>query len=229
MNQRRKSSSSAKRAALLPRRRVIGSLGAAALLGGCAGLLPQPGPPPQLYRLSPQSTFPEDLEKVQWALLIDKPDSSAGLDVPRIALLPTPVSLQYYAGAAWSDRAPRMIQGLISESFENSGRIEAVGTQTLGLRADFLLKSELREFQVEYFHGPLPVANVRLNVKLVDGATRRILDGESFFARQAATEDSVDAAVLALDEALNKVIKRVVIWTIETGEVRYAAQGDGAS
>lgn len=199
------------------------------MLGGCAGLLPQPGPPPQLFRLSPQSTFPDELPVVEWALLIDRPDSSAGLDVPRIALQPSPVSLQYYAGAAWSDRAPRMIQGLLSESFENSGRIEAVGTQTLGLRANFLLKSELREFQVEYFHGPLPVAHVRLNVKLVDGTSRRILDGESFFARSAATEDSVEAAVFALDEALNKVIKRVVVWTLENGEARHRESIDSAS
>ena len=73
------------------------------------------------------------------------------------------------------------------------------------------------------------MANVRLNVKLVDGTSRRILDGESFFARSAATEDSVEAAIFAMDEALNKVIKRVVVWTLENGEARYRESIDSAS
>lgn len=195
----------------------LAGLGGVALLGGCAGLLPQPGPPPKLYRLTPQSTFPDDMAPVNWALLIDRPESSAGLDVPRIALMRSPVGLEYYAQAAWTDRAPRMVQGLVTESFENSGYFQAVGSQSLGLRADFLLKSELREFQVEYFEGPLPVAHVRINAKLVDGVSRRILDGESFFAKTEATADSLEAVVLALDESLNKVIKRLVVWTLETG------------
>ena len=37
------------------------------------------------------------------------------------------------------------LQTLIIESFENSGRIVAVGRESVGLRADFTLKTELRE------------------------------------------------------------------------------------
>ena len=203
------------------RRRLLGSLAAASFLGGCAGLLPQAGPPPALYRLTPQSTFPENLKKVEWALLIDRPDASAGIDVPRIALMRNAVALEYYARAAWTDRAPRMVQGLITESFENSGLLEAVGTQTLGLRADFLLKLELREFQVEYANAPLPIANVRINAKLVDGPSRRIIAGESFPAKVPAQSDSLQGVIFALDAALNKVIKQLVFWTLETGDRFY--------
>ena len=200
------------------RRRLLGGLAAVALLPGCSGLLPQPGPPPRLFRLTPQSTFPEDLPSADWALLVDRPEASAGLDVPRIAVRPSPVALEYYAKAAWTDRAPRMVQGLITESFENADRLQAVGSQSLGLRADYLLKSELREFQVEYFEGPLPVAHVQLNAKLVDGVSRRIMADEAFSARSEATADSLEAAVFAMDAALGKALKRMIVWTIETGE-----------
>ena len=44
-----------------------------------------------------------------------------------------------------------MIQTLLIESFENTGKIIAVGRQSLGLRSDFNLKLEVREFQAEYF------------------------------------------------------------------------------
>ncbi len=200
------------------RRRLLGGLAATALLPGCGGLLPKPGPPPRLFRLTPQSTFPEDLPSVDWALLVDRPEASAGIDVPRIAVRPSPVALEYYASAAWTDRAPRMVQGLITESFENADRLQAVGSQSLGLRADYLLKSELREFQVEYFEGPLPVAHVQLNAKLVDGVSRRILADEAFYARSEASADSLEAAVFAMDAALGKVLKRMIVWTVETGE-----------
>ena len=63
------------------------------------------------------------------------------------------MQIEYYARAQWSDRAPQMVQTLMIESFENSQRIIAVGRDVVGLRADFILKSELREFQAEYFNG----------------------------------------------------------------------------
>ncbi|MBB3063938.1 ABC-type transport auxiliary lipoprotein family protein [Limibacillus halophilus] len=187
------------------------------ILSGCAGLVGPRGEPPQLYRLTPKSTFRKDLPQVSWALLIDRPTSGAGIDVPRIALMRSPVTLEYYAKAAWTDRATRMVQGLISESFENTNAIGAVGPEALGLRADFLLKTELREFQVEYFDGGVPIAHVRINAKLVRALDRRILQGRLFGAKVAAAEDKIGAIIEAYDEALNQVLKELVIWTLETG------------
>ena len=45
----------------------------------------------------------------------------------RIALHRASVELEYYARANWTDLAPAMIQTLVVESFENSGKIVAVG------------------------------------------------------------------------------------------------------
>ena len=57
---------------------------------------------------------------------------------------------------------------LLVESFENTGKIVAVGRQAIGLRSDFNLKSELREFQAEYFGGAkIPTVRVRINTKLI--------------------------------------------------------------
>mgnify|MGYP003345153382 CR=1 FL=1 len=41
------------------------------------------------------------------------------------------------------------MQTLIIESLENSGKIVAVGRESVGLRADYILQSDLREFQAE--------------------------------------------------------------------------------
>ena len=73
------------------------------------------------------------------------------------------------------------------ESFENSKRIVAVGRESIGLRADFILKSELREFQAEYFDGGVPSVRVAINAKLVQMPRRSIMRwGSAMRSKSAA-------------------------------------------
>jgi cholesterol transport system auxiliary component len=47
----------------------------------------------------------------------------------------------------WVDTAPRLVQTLLVESFENSRKIIGVGRQSVNLRTDYALIIDLREFQ----------------------------------------------------------------------------------
>ena len=114
-----------------------------------------------------------------------------------------------------------MVQTLMIESFENSQRIISVGRESVGLRADFVLKSELREFQAEYFDGAPPQVRVVMNVKLVRMPERTIIGSESFERRIAATADRLDDVVEAFDGALGKVLRQMVEWTIAAGTIAY--------
>lgn len=196
------------------------ALGSAGLLAGCSNLLPGQQPPPQLYRLTPKSTFPPDLPTVNWQLVLSQPNADGALDTTRIALQKEPTRVEYYATSGWTDRAPSMIQTLMLESFENSKKIVAVGRRAVSLRADFELQSELREFQAEYFTGTIE-AHVAINVKLVRANQRTIVGSKSFDVRAAATEDSLPIIVLAFDEALGEVLKQLVVWTLVTGSQTY--------
>ncbi|MCE9522672.1 MAG: ABC-type transport auxiliary lipoprotein family protein, partial [Alphaproteobacteria bacterium] len=119
---------------------------AALTLGGCS--LPDlgSGPAPDLYVLSPKSTFPADIPAVDWQLIVDEPSTAKGIDTDRIAIAPSSLEVKYFGGSRWADRAPRMMQQLLIQSFENTGKIVSVGRQSIGLRSDFVLKTELREF-----------------------------------------------------------------------------------
>lgn len=192
-----------------------------ALAGGCSQIIPGSGPPPRLFRLSPKNTFPDDLPKVDWQLVVEEPIAPAGLRTTRIALNRDAVELQYYARANWTDLATEMVQTLVVESFENSGKIVAVGRESLGLRADFVLKLELREFQAEYTAGAAPKAHVRINAKLVQMPQRMIVGSESFESIIDAGADSIEDIVAAFDEALGKTLKRLVIWTLQTGQAHW--------
>jgi cholesterol transport system auxiliary component len=110
-----------------------------------------------------------------------------------------------------------MVQTLMLESFENTGKIVAVGRQTIGLRSDFNLVSDLREFQAEYTKGnDIPSVRVRINVKIVKQPRQQIIASNNFERVVEAKGSSVNDVVLAFDDALGKVLRRVVEWTLVT-------------
>jgi cholesterol transport system auxiliary component len=206
-----------------PRRvflRGIGALSLASALSGCGvgELLPGQGPPPRLFRLSPKSTFDPDLPTVDWQLVIEEPISPTGLSTTRIPLQRRAVELEYYARANWTDRAPAMVHTLAVESFENSNRIIAVGRESFGLRSDFILKLDLREFQTEYSGDGPPDAHVRLNAKLVQMPQRTIIGSQRFTRKITAKADTLEDIVAAFDDALGKVLKELVAWSLRSGQ-----------
>ena len=205
----------------LGRRRLLRAMAALPLAGlapGCSLPVPGQGPPPELYRLTPKSTFSEDLPTVDWQLVLEPPVADAGLNTTRIALQRSPTQIEYYARSGWADRAPLMIQTLMVESFENSGKIVSIGRESIGLRADFILKSELRELQAVYFNGDLPEAWVSINAKLVQMPRRAIVASQSFDHRITAKADSLPEIIAAFDEAAGKVLRYLVAWTLIEGD-----------
>lgn len=194
--------------------RRAGALLPGLLLAGCALDLPGSGDPPQLYTLSPKSSFAPDLPRVDWQLVVATPVAAAGLDTSRIAVQRAPLTLDYYARAAWSDRTPLLVQTLLVESFENSGRIVAVGREAVGLRADYLLKTELREFQAEYAGDGPPQVRVKINAKLVRVPDRQIIAGHTAEALERASGTALHDIAAAFDVALGRCLKGIVEWTL---------------
>ena len=194
--------------------RLLASMVIALVTASC-GTLPFDKPPPRLFLLTPKSTFRADLPKVQWQLTIDVPIAEAGINTSRIAVQRNAVTIDYFEGANWIDTAPRMVQTLLVESFENSGRIIGVGRQSASLRADYTLLVELREFQAEIDDlGSVPKAHVRLNAKLVRLPQRVIIARQSADVSVEANGPRLEDVVRAFDVALGKTLKSVVEWTL---------------
>ncbi len=195
--------------------RITGLLVITAGLSACGFSLPGSGPAPDIYDLSPKSSFDENLPNIKLQLVVEEPSSARGIDSDRIALRPSPIEIKYFAGARWVDRAPRMVQILLVESFENTNRIVAVGRQSIGLRPDFSVKSDLREFQAEYFEADgQPRIHVRLNVKLIKMPEARIVASRTFDETAPASGKEMSAIVNSFDETLGKVMRQSVEWTL---------------
>ncbi|MEQ8603627.1 MAG: ABC-type transport auxiliary lipoprotein family protein [Marivibrio sp.] len=206
--------------------RIIGGGALAPLTAACAVDLPGTGEPARIFVLTPKSTFADDLPDVDWQLLVEAPTAAAGIASSRIALRRQLVELDYFARAAWTDNAPAMLQTLMIESFENTDKIISVGRQVIGLRADFILKTDLREFQAEYMdedgrtlpEGAAPFVRVRLNGKLVQMPRREIVASETWESVVRADGSEMQAIIRAFDAAYGDILKRLVTWTLRRGE-----------
>ena len=202
-----------------PRRDVLrlAATAPALLLAGCTGLIPGTGQAPQLYVLTRKTTFSPDLPSVRDQLLVDVPVATGGIDTTRIALTRSPTTIDYFANAAWSDRAPAMVQSLLIESFEQTGKIPSVARDSAVLRADYILMPELRRFEARYQSGEAPpTIFIRLLVRLIRMPERLIIGEDLAEGREIAAANNMDAIVEAYNEALGSVMKRLVTWTLRT-------------
>jgi cholesterol transport system auxiliary component len=109
---------------------------------------------------------------------------------------------------------------LLVEAFEKSGRITAVAPESDGLRADYLLATDVRDFEAQYDEPTgAPVATVDIEAKLLDARGNVV---SSLEARRTAraSANSVPAAVAAFDEALGGALAQIVAWAITSAPAR---------
>ena len=198
----------------MTRTRLIAFAAAVLLVAACGQLGGQQGAP-DLYTLSPAAVGSSSTAPVAWQLAVDEPVAPGGLDSNRVVAMPAPRELKYVFNMRWIDAAPKMIQSLLVQSFEKSGRIRAVDRQSVGQHADFLLKTELRDFQAEYFGGAaIPTVHVRLQAKLVRLPREAMIDMREFEMTVKPQSGKPSDLVAGFDEALGRVMADIVTWAL---------------
>lgn len=209
------------------RRQILLAGGAAFLLSRCAGA----GSQIQIYVLRPDLPVNAPGPKVKWELAISTPYAASSLNSERIALTRTPETLDFYADATWTDRLPIILQNCMVETFEKSGRIEGVSRDTTGLKADFVLETEVRDFAAHYeasSNGP-PEVVVRLASKLVALPDRVIVGSRDSLHRAQAADTRLPAVVSAFNVALTAALKEIVEWTLSAPPPELVAPPSPAS
>jgi ABC-type uncharacterized transport system, auxiliary component len=197
---------------ILRRQLLAGAAGLVA--AGCADIV-GPLPAPKLYTLSPKLPAPVLGNSIGFALAVETPETTAGLDTMRIAISRPPSGFDFYADAAWSDRVPRLIQSGMIEALETSARSGAVARDSDGIRADFILNSDLRSFEVRFDQGEgAPLAVVRIGFRLIDARSRKIAAATVLEKDVRASANTVDAGVAALTEAFSGVLDSLVPWVM---------------
>lgn len=195
----------------LSRRHAI--IGAGAIvLSGCAAL--QGPPTPQLYILRPQVP-PSMGPRVNWRLAVAAPDAVASLDTQRIALTRTQTTMDYFANAAWTDRLSLILQRQLIQAFDTTGRIASVDRDTSGLEADFVLQTEVRDFQARYdTPDGAPQVVVSIQAKLARMPQREIAASVNATQQATAAANEINSIVVAFNQACGAALAQIVTSTL---------------
>jgi cholesterol transport system auxiliary component len=200
------------------RRRALAigvALAAGAPLAACG--IVDPPPPPRQFRLAPQVTFADDLPEVGWSLVVNDPIADRPVDSVRIALLIDDTEYRYYEEADWADRLPLMVGAQMVGAFRDSGHIQVVAGARAGLRSDFILQTNLRDFQIEQSGAKPLAAHVVLDADLLHMPRRDVVGTTKLEGRAPVEGGGIDGVVHAFDGALAEVLTDLVSWTLVAG------------
>jgi cholesterol transport system auxiliary component len=197
-------------------KRILIALTVLSLAGCTTGdLLAPSGPAAKLYTLKAPLNIQVTAPVVNWQLLIETPNAPMDLNLSRIAVIPSLTRIDYYANAAWADRPSAMFEELLLQSFAKSGKIDAVQRQSGGLKADFMLTTDLQDFEVDA-SSDNPSAHVGVTMRLIRTRDRTIVASRQFESAIQVRGD-LEEAVYSFDSALGEILPQIVDWALTQG------------
>jgi len=181
-------------------------------VGGCAlaGLGGGESAPATFNIATPQITGVPS-SRLASQVTVHLPSAIRALDTDRILVTAPGGRISYFAGAAWGDRLPKLLQSRLVEAMQSSGAFRAVLTNQDRVDGEFAVTTEIRAFQLEVDNGST-AAVVGVFAKIMDERRGRVIATREFSARTPANKDDSAAGVAALQESFNQVTSNLVRW-----------------
>lgn len=191
-------------------------VGIALAAAGCAsGAFNSERPASQLYALSAAAPESPAATVLPTDLAVARPLPRPGLDTERIAVRYADRRLDYYAAARWGAEAADVVQDLLIDSLRASGGLRNVHGHLSAFASQYVLESELRDFQAEYAQeGDLPTVRVTLVCTVGRVRDRAPLATFTSSAAVRAEDNSQRAVVAAFESAYREVGARIVSETL---------------
>ena len=147
-------------------------------------------------------------------ILVAVPTALKSLDSEMIVVRPGGSEITYFGDAQWSDRLPRVVQEKLIETFENSGRIRSVAQPGDGVVVDYKIVSSIRTF--ELIADGASRAEVEISVKIINDRNGRVRASRQFSATAPANISNAEKGIIALDSAMDAVLRDILAWTLRT-------------
>jgi|GEM_PF-608148 len=191
------------------------SLVGMSMLSGCALINLGSGEPARMFVITPVIVDSENVPHANAAVTIKEPYAAAEVNTPKILYRPSAHEVVYIGDVRWSDTAPIIFQTALIDTFEQSGKFDAVARTGSGLRAQYDVQTELRAFGFTQREGTM-VAGVDLRVSLVDMGKGRLVASTRFAAEAPSKGKTQDDLIIALDAASDDVMRQLTIWAAQT-------------
>ncbi len=117
------------------------------------------------------------------------------------------LALQQYDYHFWIEPPTRLLQSQLADYLRKSGVAEAVVTPEMRVRPDFEVIGTIRRLE-RLLDGDPPRVVAELELALVDRSGDRLRVIETYAAEVQCTDDSVDAAVTAMNQAIGQIFGR---------------------
>ncbi|MBR7619360.1 membrane integrity-associated transporter subunit PqiC [Phenylobacterium sp. 20VBR1] len=193
----------------------------AVALTGCISLFPK-SKPANLYQFdyvmpadAAAPTAPGDLFGVL-KLANGFTKAAAG---DRIMTLTGGSDVAYIAEARWASPASVLFDEAVNKAFDQDGApAHLIGRGEIG-KSDYVLKLDVREFQVTYAAPKgRPSVVVNVHATLTKSGDRSLVAERSFTKTVAADDDRQAAIVRAFNVAVSGVLRDLVEWTSALGK-----------
>jgi ABC-type uncharacterized transport system auxiliary subunit len=195
---------------------------AAATLGGCISLLPEPPPAPRVYVMEAQNVAQLDGAPIDAVIGVSAPTGERAL-LGSDLIWRTGDTIAYVDQAQWSNRVGDALQQMIAETIIRQGRFRA-SARTGESRADYELRIELLDFEVRE---ESMTAHFRADVRLV-AAGRRIIASQLIETEAPVSDRSSSIAANALARAAREGSARIGEFAANAAAEAQATAGDQA-
>lgn len=125
----------------------------------------------------------------------------------------------YIKGSRWVTSASALFDEAVTRSFgTSSGPARLIGRGEV-VRAEYVLKLDVRTFEARYTNGAgsAPTVVVSLHAALDRTDDRTVLGDKTFEASAQASDNRVGAIATAFDQAVTKVLGELVNWVDARG------------
>ncbi len=187
---------------------------AALLIGGCGPLVQVGGNAPAPDALlvvrsdAPVAVYTGPAA-VGDTLGVSVPDVPAELQTNRLPVQVTAATVQYLAGASWSEQPSRQFQRLLADTLAGAG-VPVLDTRGGGVAPARQLTGHLREFGLDVRANP--VVRVRYDAQLAGPRSAGTVALKSFVAEEPVRSQEPADVAAALGRAANRLAGEVAVW-----------------
>lgn len=175
------------------------------LLCGCSSILPKPAPQPALYTLNaPIVSASPAGATAPVSLRILMPQITPGLETEKIAVRKGDNQLDYYNGVRWAGNVPSLVQSLLVQGFDATGRVQSVSNDLVAVKQGYHVLIEVRDFQAEDKNGHTQ-AHLAMAVKLIDANKNTIILTRFYNETENAAAEIMPEIAAAFDRAWQRL------------------------
>jgi len=188
-------------------------LGLSILLTGCIQLLPDAKDPPKKVFLTPKISTHAQYKQRPLILSILRPHSSSDLASTRLRIIhpcnELPIG-DVIAGFEWEEKLPELLQGYLVQSLEGSQLFKGVINGNDHIKANWLLTTEIRHFDVVNICAPYVV--IELEFKVVSLPLHSLVSQRVFRYKQPLNCLSLSNILSAYSELVEMLLRDLEKW-----------------